>query len=310
MQTAWTSLFVVAFLVAAGLPPHRAAETKETALAAKLQAQRTSALDLELGGELAGGPPGAVRYLTRDDLLALPQVTFTVTNDTNFTGPTQVSGVLLEELLRQLGAASESDMVVVVCDDQYRASYPQAYITAHHPLLVLKVNGQPPGAWPKDAEHGQNMGPFMISHRKFLPSFKVSALGDEAQIPWGVVRLEFREEKTVFAAIAPRGPHAADQAVQEGYWIARQNCFRCHNTDQDGRTKSGRPWLVLSAWATASPDYFAAYVRNPRSQNPHAQMPGNPAYNARITSALTAYFQAYFHSFSSSSTSSLPQEKP
>ncbi len=137
------------------------------------------------------------------------------------------------------------------------------------------------------------MGPYMISHRKFLPSFKVSAYGDEVQIPWGVVRLEFRDESTVFEAIKPRGPGADDEAVQHGYWIARQNCFRCHNNGKEGGTKAGRPWLVLSAWATASPDYFAAYVRNPQAKNPHAQMPGNPGYNNKIIAALTAYFRTF-----------------
>lgn len=232
--------------------------------------------------------------MAREDLLALPQTTFVVKNDANFAGPTEVSGVLLEELIRQLGAAPNLDMVVAICDDQYRANYPQAYIAAHQPLLVLRVNGQAPPAWPKDAEgHSQNMGPYMISHRKFLPSFKVSAYGDEAQIPWGVVRLEFRDEKTVSDAITPRGPDAATEAVQHGYWIARQNCFRCHNNGEEGGTKANRPWLVLSAWATASPDYFAAYVRNPQSKNRNAQMPGNPGYGDKIIAALTAYFRTF-----------------
>lgn len=269
-----------------------------------LRTERSSPLDLEVGGELVGLPAGTTRYLTRDDLLALPQETFVVKNDANFAGPTEVSGVPLEELIQRLGAAPDSDMVVAICDDQYRANYPQAYIAAHQPLLVLKINGKPPDGWPKDAEgHGQGMGPYMISHRKFLPSFKSSPHGDEAQIPWGVVRIEIHDEKTVYGAIAPRGPYATDEAVQEGYWIARQNCFRCHNNGTAGGTKAGHPWLVLSAWATASPDYFADYVRNPQSKNPRAQMPGNPSYSDKMMSALTAYFRSF--------TASTPsQEKP
>jgi mono/diheme cytochrome c family protein len=291
----WIRCAAAALVLVATLAAQTEANHETSAPAAlTLHAERTSPLDLEVGGELAGIPPGNTRYMTRGDLLALPQTTFVVKNDANFTGPTEVSGVLLEELIRQLGAAPKSDMVVAICDDQYRAGYPQAYIAAHQPLLVLKVNGQPPAAWPKDAEgHGQNMGPYMISHRKFLPSFKVSAYGDEAQIPWGVVRLEFRNESAVFEAIKPRGPDADNEAVQHGYWIARQNCFRCHNNGKAGGTKANRPWLVLSAWATASPDYFAAYVRNPQAKNPRAQMPGNPGYNDKIIAALTAYFRTF-----------------
>jgi len=230
----------------------------------------------------------------REDLLALPQLTYTVTDDANFTGPTQISGVPLEELMRRLGAAPQSDMMVAICDDQYRANYPRAYVAAHHPLLILNVNGKPPSGWPKDSEgHGMNIGPFLISHSSFAPSFKILSHDDEAQIPWGVVRLEFRNEKAVFGAIAPHGPHATAPSVQSGYRIAQQNCFRCHNMGKEGGAKAGRPWQVLAAWAAASPDYFTAYVRNPRSKNPQAQMPGMPGYDDKTLAALAAYFESF-----------------
>ena len=158
-----------------------------------------------MSGALAGLPPESTRYITREELLAMPQANFTVTDDTNFTGPTKIRGVKLEDLARTLGASSASDMVVAICDDGYRANYPQAYLAAHHPVLVLEVNGKPPAGWPKDSEeHTFDMGPYMISHPKFTPSFKILSHADEAQIPWGVVRIEFRDEKIVFGAIAPR----------------------------------------------------------------------------------------------------------
>ena len=307
MQIPWTSFLASLLILASGLPSQNSAvEAVPAAHAPSLHTERTSPLDLEVAGDLQGVPGGAVRYLTRDDLLAMPQTTFVVKNDANFAGPTEVSGVLLEELIRRLAADPDSEMAVAICDDQYRANYPPAYIAAHHPLLVLNVNGKPPSGWPKDAEdHISDMGPYMVSHRKFLPSFKASTYGDEAQIPEGLVRIEFRKEMTVYGAIAPRGPHADDESVQHGYWIAKQNCFRCHNNGAEGGTKAGRPWLVLSAWAMASPEYFAAYVRTPQAKNPHAQMPGNPSYNDKIIEALTAYFQTF-----SSASSSAAQEKP
>ena len=269
-----------------------------------LHSARLSPLDLEIGGEIARLLPGTTRYLTREDLLALPQSTYTVTGDANFRSPTQVSGVSLEELAKDLGAAPQSDMVVAICDDQYRANYPRAYVREHHPLLVLNVNGKPPSGWPKDAEgHGLSMGPFLISHPTFIPSFKVFSHQDEPQIPWGVVRLEFRNEQHVFGAIAPQGPHASAELVQAGYRIAQQNCFRCHNMGQEGGTKAGHPWIVLSAWASSSPEYFAAYVRNPQSKNAQAQMPGNPGYDNQTIEALIAYFRTF-------SASTSPEPKP
>lgn len=257
-------------------------------------AQRSSPLDLEIAGDLRGSPPGAARYLTRADLLALPQVTYFVKDDSNFTRPTKVSGVPLDEMERRLAAKPDADLVVAICDDLYRANYPRIYIKAHHPLLVLTIDGKPPSDWPKDSEtHRYEMGPYMISQQKFTPSFKILAHADEAQNPWGVVRIEFRDEKEVFGAIAPRGPHASDPALQSGYRIAEQNCFRCHNMGKEGGQKSGLSWAALSAIANASPGLFGAYVRNPRAKNAHSQMPGRPDYDDATIGALTEYFRTF-----------------
>jgi mono/diheme cytochrome c family protein len=269
---------------AIGLPATRAV---------KLLAQRTSATDLEVGGELAGVPRGETRYVTRAELLAMPQVSLTVRGDPNFTGSTQIKGVLLEELARELGATPTADLVVAICDDKYRANYPRDYLAAHHPVLVLEVNGKPPSGWPKSGE-GFDMGPYMISHEEFEPAFKILSHTDEPQIPWGVVRLEFRDEKAVFGAIAPRGPHANDPDVQAGYKIAEQNCFRCHNMGSEGGQKSGIPWTLLAAVAENSRDFFLAYVRDPKSKSSQAAMPGNPNYDDETLRALAAYFRTLY----------------
>ncbi len=80
-----------------------------------------------------------------------------------------------------------------------------------------------------------------------------------------------------------------------------------HNMDREGGQKSGIPRLVLSAWATASPGYFAAYVRDPQAENPHAQMPGNPAYDDATVGALVAYFRTFIPP--SAASSSILHEK-
>jgi mono/diheme cytochrome c family protein len=259
-----------------------------------LHEKRQQVSDLEVSGALAGLPPDSVRYITREELLALPQATFNASGDTNFTGPTKIRGVRLEDLMRAMGASPSSDMVVAICDDEYRANYPQSYLKAHHPVLVLEVNGKAPAGWPKDSqEHKYDMGPYMISNPKFVPSFKILSHTDEPQIPWGVVRIEFRDEKTVFDAIAPRGPQAQDRDVQNGLHIARQNCFRCHNSGREGGQKSGVPWKALSMSAESSPRDFAAYIHSPAGKNPKAQMPGFPEYDDATLAALTAYFRTF-----------------
>jgi mono/diheme cytochrome c family protein len=259
-----------------------------------LHEKRQLPSDLEVGGALAGLPHESTRYITREELLAMPQVSFTASGDTNFTGPTKIRGVRLEELARALGASPARDMVVAICDDEYRANYPHSYLAAHHPVLVLEVNGKPPAGWPKDSqEHKFDMGPYMISNPKFAPSYKILSHEDEPQIPWGVVRIEFRDEESVFGAIAPRGPRAKDRDVQDGLRIAEQNCFRCHNAGREGGKKSGLSWEALSAFAETSPKDFAAYIRAPLAKNPRAQMPGNPQYDDATLAALTAYFRTF-----------------
>jgi mono/diheme cytochrome c family protein len=259
-----------------------------------LHEHRGSEFDLEVAGELPGIPRGATRYLSRDEPLKLPQVTYAVSDDPNFKSGIQISGVSLEELSHALGASTAVDLVVAACADQYHGNFPKEYVREHHPVLVLKINGQPPTGWPKYAEgHEAYMGPYLISHAKFTPTFKIYAHQDEAQIPWAVLRLEFHDERKTFAAIAPRGPHADDANVKAGFRIAQQNCFRCHNMGEEGGRKSGRPWLVLAAWAAAGPEHFASYVRNPRANNPDTQMAASPQYDDATMKALIDYFKTF-----------------
>jgi len=260
----------------------------------KMEARRQSPLDLEIGGDLPGLPTGSVRYIAREELMKLPQVSNAVDDDANFAGKAEISGVLLTELMKALAVPQAGTMAVAICVDQYHAHFPEEYVRAHQPILALKINGLLPANWPTNAEvHGAAMGPFLISHAKFTPSFKVLAHEDEPQIPWGVLRLEFRKETAALAAIAPRGPHANETGVKDGYVIAQQNCFRCHDNKGEGGTKSGRPWPVLAAWAEASPARFAAYVRNPQAVNAKSQMAPSPQYDDATMQALIGYFKTF-----------------
>lgn len=258
-----------------------------------LRQQRQSALDLQISGELGGGRQ-ATQYVSREDLLKLPQVTATVTDDANFKKPVEISGVLLEEVRTALEVPASADLIVAIGSDQYHAHFPSDYIAAHRPVLVLKVNGKGPDEWPKDVDgHTAYLGPYLISHAKFTPSFRIFTHEDEPQIPWGVVRLEFRQKEKVFGAIAPRGPAASDTNAQAGFRIAQQNCLRCHNAGAEGGTKAGIPWPVLAGWAAAAPEKFAAYVRDPRAGNAKTQMAASPQYDDATMKALADYFKTF-----------------
>ena len=256
-----------------------------------LHARRSSPGDLEIGGELAGLPAGATRFVRYDDLLALPQESYKVTDDTNFPHGAEISGVALESLAKLFGKSPASDLIVAICDDKYRTNYPRDYMAAHRPILVLRVNGQLRDKWPP-SEHGGSMGPYLISHPVFKPAFKVLSHDDEPQIPYGVVRLEFRTESVVFGSIRPPGNWPADSAVAQGYIIARQDCFRCHNMGAQGGTMAGLPWLKVAERARTNPAQFRQTIRDPASVTPGAMMPAHPDYDDATLDALTAYFKA------------------
>src|SRR5271170_4237536 len=176
-----------------------------------LHLAREADSDLEVGGDLVGLPSGSTRFISYKDLLALPQTAYTVSDDANFAGRTKISGIPLEQLAQALGAPG-SKLVAAICYDGYLANYPTSYIAAHHPVLVLKINGKTEENWPK-SEHGGPLRPYMISHPSFTPSFKVLSHNDEAQIPFGVTRIEIRDEQAVLGSIAPHGNFAPNSPV-------------------------------------------------------------------------------------------------
>jgi mono/diheme cytochrome c family protein len=255
-----------------------------------LHAERRASSDLEVVFKTSHGTQAG--YVPYEELRKLPQVSYTVSDDTNFSPATRIGGVSLEGLAKLLPHDRGADLIVAICNDKYRSTYPREYLAAHHPLLVLTVNGKAPAEWPKSHDQG-SMGPYMISHPPFTPSFKIMSHTDEAQIPYGVVRIEFRRMAEVYGPIEPRGIYAPGSAVRQGYRIAQQNCFRCHNLGGEGGQMARHPWPVLAAWAASDPKYFAAYVRNPKSVGADRMMPAMTQYDDRTIDALRAYFATF-----------------
>jgi hypothetical protein len=274
---------VVAALIVAGTLLLSAQTATHSSL---LHATRQTPTDLEVGGEVSG----AGEFISYQDLLQLTQVSFMASHDSNFPNPARLGGVALEQLRRLLDA--RGDMVVAICRDGYRSNYPAAYLAAHHPVLVLTVDGKSQESWPK-AENGGELGPYVVANPSFTPSFRVLSHNDEAQIPFQVVRLDFRNESEVFGPIAPRGDFGPGSPVVDGYRIAQQNCYRCHNMGAEGGHMASLAWPVLAAMAKGSPEFFAKYVRNPQALNPHSRMAASPDYDDQTIAALRAYFATF-----------------
>jgi mono/diheme cytochrome c family protein len=256
-----------------------------------LDRQRSSPQDLEVSGDVPGIPAGEKRFVHYADLGRLPQVSFTVKDDANFSSPVKLSGVPLDALLRALGIVSGKQLIAASADDGYESHYTAEYRAAHHPFLVLRIDGREPANWPKGPD-GENYGPYLISHASFTPTFHVLAQKEESQIPYGVIGLRFLDEDAVLKPLRPPGALPASPATQ-GYRIAVQNCLRCHREGNIGGTKSPFGWPQMALIAQGNPAAFGKYVVRPNSVNPEANMPANPEFDPATIAALTAYFRSF-----------------
>jgi mono/diheme cytochrome c family protein len=256
-----------------------------------LHSTRSSPGDLELGGALLGRPSGSTSFIRYADLLKLPQESYTIDDDSNFKGKIEIEGVSLEVLARLFARPQKNPLLVADSYDHYRANYPADYMAAHHPILVLRINGQLREHWPL-SEQGGALGPYLISHPLFKPAFRVLSHPDEAQIPYGVTEIDFRDSG-VFDAIRPPGDWPDTSPVDQGYRIARQDCFRCHNRGPEGGTVAKRPWARLAADAQVDGNRFRQIIHDPASVTPGAKMPPHGDYDAATLDALTAYFKTF-----------------
>jgi mono/diheme cytochrome c family protein len=270
-------------------PATQASEAVQEKLS--LHDSRTSPTDLLLSGDVPGTSDYAGHYVAYSELLKLPQVTFTVTDDSNFPGKAEIKGVYLDELLRIFGIPNANTLIGAYSDDGYEGHYPVEYRAAHHPILVLQVNGKKLQLAKRSSSDGI-YGPYLVSHPSFTPRYIILAHSEEAQIPNGVLELRFVKQDEAFGVIQPRGNYGADSPQMQGYNIAQQNCFRCHNAGAYGGSKAGISWSVLGKMATTKPDYFKAYIKDPEGESAYAEMPGFPEYDDATLTAITAYFQA------------------
>lgn len=257
---------------------------------------RHAADDLEVTGMIAGLPAGAIGYVSYAQLAALPLITTTIRNDSNFADQpskgVRITGIPLDQLAKALGAVPGSDLIDALCTDHYRSHYPADYITAHHPIFALRINGERPALWAARTKE-YDPGPYFITHADYVPRYKVLSHAEQPQIPDNVMRLNFSTTAATYGPIAPHGDFPSNSPVAEGFLIAKQNCLRCHFVNGVGGTKSGIDWRSLGTWAREQPKFFERYVHDPQSVEPHAHMEGSPTYDDATLHALTEYFRTF-----------------
>ncbi len=258
-----------------------------------LRTMRQAPDDLEIRGMIDGLGAGRSAWITRQDLLALPQTRAVVTDNPDYPGPPMhVSGVSLELLSRVVHPLAGADLIDALCADRYRSPFPYEYIAQHHPILVLTIDGKPLAKWAAETHHF-NPSPYVVMYSNFKPSFRVLSHEDRAQLPDNLLRLNWTTQAATFDPIKPRGNFGANSPEQTGFVIAKQNCLRCHYQGATGGTKSGLSWGQISIWAREQPKYFQAYIHNPKAIDPRSHMEAQTEYDRATLEALTAYFRTF-----------------
>jgi hypothetical protein len=256
---------------------------------------RHSPSDLEVLVLDSSGNQKPAIYLSRAFLAALPQKTTSLQADENFpelpASGARVTGVDLDTLLRAI-LPSDSVAAVALCRDGYTSPFPRQAIADHHPILVLTVDGLSPHVWARK-NHTYDPSPYFITYQNFIPSSHVLTQDERAQHPAEIVRLKILPTATLFSSMAPPDTLQLppDSPAIAGFRLAQQNCFRCHNSGETGGTKANRTWQHLAEIAKSRPDFFAAWVHDPRSLVPNSKMPPNLKYDQPTLNALTRYFQ-------------------
>ena len=260
-----------------------------------LHTRREASSDLEVTGQLRGVPAGESRFVSRESLLGLPQVEASIPQSEELSDKAGVElaaqGIYLDDLVKILGG--EGDAAAGICKDGYTSTFPVDYIKAHRPILVLTIEGMTPHEWATKNSRF-DASPYLVGYHDFVPAFRVLSHADQPAQPDGMTKMVFGTDQQLYDGIVPIHVAAPnDTLISDGYTIARQNCYRCHNAGANGGTKAGVSWAHIGGVAKKKPAYFAAWVRHPQAVKPNAKMPPNLDYDGATLAALQHYFATF-----------------
>lgn len=256
---------------------------------AVLPRARAEEMSLRVFGKLAGGTSNFV--VGYPALLAKAAPLVKVEFDPELGRAAEFRGVPLAEIPRLLGAGSDADMIILRAADNYFSCFPKDYVVRHQPFLAVEIDGAPPSRWPKTS-YGAALGPYLVSHPKFVGAELLPGLKESPRFPYAVVSLEFARAAETLDRLKVAGA-ATNQSLRIGETLAFSACISCHHAGDFGGTLAQRPWVILSTWAKADPGYFRRYVRDPKSVNPAAKMGGFKDWPDEAIEAVRGYFAAY-----------------
>lgn len=266
-----------------------AASLKLISAPLELLPERSTDGDLEWNGPWPDGRTNG--FIPRAQLLKLATVTVTNRQDLALHRPVVYTGIPMDELLKAINPSLSPEVVWAICRDRYAAYYTTDYRHAKRPILVLLLDGKDYPEWPISAS-GVRMSPFYVSFENFAPDSANTFAGqpENPRIPYGVVALKTAQYEETVGRLTLND---ASSTAREGQALALRECLYCHFDGRTGGRLSGKPWLVLAAWAEAEPALFRTYIRNPRQVEPTSRMPGFPDFSAEAAEDLQQYFSAF-----------------
>ena len=79
----------------------------------------------------------------------------------------------------------------------------------------------------------------------------------------------------------------------EGYTIAQQNCYRCHNMGAEGGQMASIPWPVIGALAKGKSRILCQVRAQSAGAESASRMAASPEYDDQTIAALQAYFSTF-----------------
>ena len=253
-----------------------------------LSETRAHPTDLEVAG-FPGIPEGASRFLSWDQVAALPGVRSLEDTTDWLDTPQKLEILPLEALWQALGREESSDALVADCADGYQSHFPASYLDEGKPFLILRINGLKPEDWPRGPLSFWP-GPFVISVSSKLAPEAAADRHASHKRPFAVARLSAVNWATFTSGLGATAAAGAPPPVARGRDLYLLNCASCHNVDNRlGGSFAQRQTVILAVFARTMPDYFNNYVRNPTSVRPDSRMPASPFYLDSEIQSLRAF---------------------
>jgi mono/diheme cytochrome c family protein len=206
-----------------------------------------------------------------EELLKHPQArTINITDDVSYKRNMSYRAVPLSALLTGIDA---DDHLQAVALDGFAAELAAAPLLNHDGAQAWLAVEDPRKPWPPLAEGKPSAGPFYL----VWSNPQAGRISPE-QWPFQVASIKkLAAVAERFPALRPDPKLAANDPVNQGFWLFQKNCLACHRLNGAGDAQFGPDLNIpFSPTEYFGADFLKRYIRDPQSLRhwPQAKMPG------------------------------------